>query len=117
MASAGAVAVLITERGKQLSLLLTLHFGAVQQLLNLGELTVQELVKQPHRMRIIGHLRVRRQRAARRLDAADDRADFGTSVVVGGENLFEQAGQLVIGLGERAAGLLISSSGVIDAPL
>ncbi|WP_459958606.1 hypothetical protein, partial [Mycobacterium avium] len=69
MASPGAVAVLITERGKQLSLLLTLHFGAVEQLLNFGELTVQELVKQRHRMRVIGHLRVRRQRAARRLDA------------------------------------------------
>ena len=115
MASAGGTAVLITKGGKQFSLLLTAHFGAVEHLLNLRELTIQELVKQGQRMWVTGRLRVRRQRATSCLDAGDDGADFRASVIVGGENLLEQAGQLVIGLGDRAACLLVGGSRLIDA--
>ena len=117
MASPTGTAVLITKGGKQFRLLLTVHFGAVENLLNLGELTIQKLVEQGHRIRIIGHLRVGRQRATRCLDVGDDSADFRASVIVSGEDLLEQASQLVIGARDRAAGLLIDAPRLIGALL
>nr|WP_041321562.1 hypothetical protein [Mycobacterium sp. 20KCMC460] len=110
-------AVLITQGGQQLSLFFAIDLRAVQNLLNLGQLTIQELVEQRHSVRIIGHLWVRRQRAARCLNVAHDPTDFRPGRIIGGEDLFQQVRQLVIRLIHRPARLLVGRSGLIDALL
>ena len=108
-----AVAVLIPQRGKQFRLLFAVHFGVVEQLLNLAQLTIKQLVKPRQSVRVIGQPRIRNELAVRGLEPVDDVADSGPRCIIGRKNLLQQARQLVISDRHRLAGLLVCGARLI----